>query len=79
MFEGDKLIAKVPLSWKKGFCHGLIIRHKMRNCKNCTKDISCDVCDKLVYQKKEFSANLKELKREPPDNFGHLLPKYITI
>ena len=39
MFEGDKLIAKVPLSWKKSFSQGVVIHHKMRNCTNCHKDI----------------------------------------
>ena len=77
MFEGDKLIAKVPLSWKKSFSQGVVIPHKMRNCNKCTKDILCDGCDKLVNQKKEFSANLNELKKEAPNNFGHMLPNYI--
>ena len=52
MFNGDKLVAKVPLSWKKGFSRGVIIPHKMRNCNNCTKDLLCDFCDKSVNQKK---------------------------
>ena len=39
MFEGDKAIAEVPLSWKRSFSYGVIIPHKMRNCYKCTKDI----------------------------------------
>ena len=62
MFEGDKLIAKVPLSWKKSFSQGVEFPHKMRNCNKCTKYILCDDCDKLVNQNKEFSANPDELK-----------------
>ena len=77
MADGDKLIAKVPLSWKKSFSLGVAIPHKMRNCHFCRKDILCDICDELVNQKKEFSANLNELKRLPPNDFGHMLPKYI--
>ena len=77
MVDGDKLIAKVPLSWKKSFSLGVVIPHKMRNCSNCIKDLLCDDCDKLVNQNKEFSANLNELKREKPNDFGHMLPKYI--
>ena len=77
MADGDKLVAKVPLSWKKSFSQGVVIPHKMRNCNKCTKDILCDDCDKLVNQNKEFSANLNELKREKPNDFGHMLPKYI--
>ena len=47
----------------------------MRNCNKCTKYILCDGCDKLVNQKKKFSANLNELKRQPPNEFGHMLPE----
>ena len=39
MFNGDKLIAKVPLIWKKFFSMGVVIPHKMRNCNKCTKDL----------------------------------------
>ena len=47
---------------------------KMRNYK---KDFLCDNCGNLVNQRKEFSANLNELKRETPNKFGHILPRYI--
>ena len=77
MFEGDKLVAKVPLSWKKSFSQGVVIPDKMRKCNKCSKDQFCDNCDILVNQRKEFSANLKQLKREKPNDFGHMLPKYI--
>ena len=77
MFEGDKLMAKVPLSWKKSFSMGVVIPHKIRNCCDCKKDILCDDCDELVNQNKEFSANLNELKREKPIDSGHMLPNYI--
>ena len=77
MYNGDKLIAKVPLSWKKSFSQGVVIPHKMKNCNKCTKDQLCDDCEKSVNQRKEFSANLNELKREKPNDFGHMLPKYI--
>ena len=78
MFEGHKLIAKFPLSWRKSFNMGVVIPHKLRNCNKCTKDLLCDNCDKLVNQRKEFPANLNELKKRPPDEFGHMLRKYIT-
>ena len=35
MYNGDKLVAKVPLSWKKSFTQGVIIPHKMRSCDDC--------------------------------------------
>ena len=78
MAVGNNSIAKVPLLWKKRFSRGVVIPHKMRNCTKCTKVIPCDDCDKLINQKKEFSASLNELKREAPDDkFGYMLPKYI--
>ena len=75
---GGNLIAKKPLSWKNFFSQGVVIPHKMRNCGECKKDVLCDRCDKLVNQRKEFSASLNELKRQPPIEFGHLLLRYIT-
>ena len=77
MYNGDKLVAKVPLSWKKALSQGAVILHKMRNCKDCGNDFLCENCDKLVNQRNEFSANLNELKREEPNNSGLMLPKYI--
>ena len=47
----------------------------MRICNECTKDILCDDCDKLVNENKEFSANLNGMKIQPPNDFGHMLPK----
>ena len=75
--DGKNLIAKVPLSSRKSFSQGVVIPHKMRFCTDCKNDSLCDSCHKVVNQKKEFSANLNELKRETPNKFGHMLPKYI--
>ena len=78
MAKGDKLVVKIPLSWKKSFSQGFLIPHKMKNCNKCSKDILCGDCDdKLVNQRKEFSANLNELKRKKPNDDGHMLPKYM--
>ena len=79
MFDIEKLIAEVPLIWKKSFSQGVIIPQKMRNCNKCTKNLFCDGCDKLVNQNEEISANLNEIKRQPPNEFVLMLPKYITI
>ena len=76
MLDGDKLTAKAPLSWKKRIFSWCDNTSKKKNCNKCTKDIFCDDCDKLVNQKKEFSANLNELKRQPPNEMGHMLAKY---
>ena len=67
MANGGKLLAKGPLSWKKSFSQCVVIPHKMKNCTVCKKDILCDDCDQLINQRKEFSANLNELKRQPPN------------
>ena len=77
MANGINLFAKVPLSWKKSFTQGVIIPHKMRSCRDCEKDTLCDNCDKLANQRRKFSANINELRRERANNFGHMLPKYI--
>ena len=45
MADGGKLIAKVPLIWKKSFSQGVVIPPKMRNCDKCDKDLLCDECD----------------------------------
>ena len=46
MVDGDILVAKVPLSWKKSFSQRVVIPHKMRNCNKCLKDLFRDECDK---------------------------------
>ena len=62
MANGGKLIAKFPLGWKTSFSQGVVIPHKMKNCTDCEKDILCDDCDKLLNQRKDFSANLNETR-----------------
>ena len=57
----------------------VVIPLKIRNCNNCTEDILCIVYDELVSQSKEFSANLNELKRQAPNEFGPMPPKYMTV
>ena len=52
MADGGKLIAKVTLKWKKSFSQGVVIPHKMNNCRDCKKDIPGAICDKLVNQNK---------------------------
>ena len=78
MANGGKLKAKVPLIWKKLFSMGVAIPQKMKNCGEYQRNSVCDECDKLVSQSKEFSANLNEMKRQAPNDFGDTLPKYIT-
>ena len=78
MFETDKIFAKFPLSWKKSISYGKINPHKLRSCNTCDEDKLCDRCDRLVNQKKEISADPNGRKKQPPNEFGYMLPKYIT-
>ena len=78
MANGGKVIVKFLPIWKNSFSQGVVIPHIMRNCTNCKKDILSDKFDKLVNQKKEFSANLSEMKGQSPNEFGLMLLKYIT-
>ena len=34
----------------------------------------CDKCNNQIKENKEFEANLNELKRHSPNEFGHMLP-----
>ena len=77
MQQGEKVIGKFPLSWKKSFESGVIIPSKERNCKKC-KDNLCEDCELKTKQFKEFEANLNEIKRKPPNEFGYMLPYHIA-
>ena len=68
-FDGEKLITKQALSWKKQFDNGVIIPSRK-------KDLICVDCDKLLNQTKIYASNLNELEKKPPENFGHMLPYY---
>ena len=37
MFNGDKIIAEVPPSWKNSFSMGVVIPHKMKTCNKSDK------------------------------------------
>ena len=63
---------------EKSFKRGVILPHKIRNCNECTENILSDEYDKLISQNKNYSANPNELKRQTPNEFAHMLPKYIT-
>ena len=34
--------------------------------------ILCTTCNNQINENKEFEANLNELKRHPPNDFGHI-------
>ena len=49
----------------------------MRFCNKCNDIKMCDKCNIQINENKEFEANLNELKRHPPNEFGHMLPYYV--
>ena len=76
MIKGEKISAMLPRSWKKSFNSGIIIPVKMRFCNESNDRKVCEKCNNLINENKEFEANLNELKRLPPNEFGHMLPYY---
>ena len=77
MLKGKKITAILPRSWKKSFENGVIIPTKMRQCNSCKDGILCSTCINQINENKEFEANLNELKRRKPNDFGHMLPYYV--
>ena len=51
----------------------------MRFCNECNEGKMCDKCNIQINENKEFQANLNELKRHPPNEFGHMLPHFVII
>ena len=77
MKEGKTISAMLPRSWKKSFDSGIIIPVKMRFCNECTDNKTCNKCNNQINENKVFEANLNELKRHSPNEFGHMLPYYV--
>ena len=77
MKEGEKISATLPRSWKKSFDSGIIIPTKMRFCNECNDNKMCIKCNNKINENKEFEANLNLLKRDKPNDCGHMLPYYI--
>ena len=77
MLKGKKITAILPRSWKKSFENGVIIPKKMRRCNTWKDGILCITCNNQIIENKEFEANLNLLKREKPNDCGHMLPCYV--
>ena len=67
----------LPRLWKKSFNNGIIKPTKKRQCNECIDGILCTTCKNLINENKDFKANLLLLKRDVPNQFGHMLPYYI--
>ena len=48
----------------------------MRFCNECNDEEMCNKCNNQINENKEFEANLNKLKRQPPNDFGYMLPYY---
>ena len=48
----------------------------MRFCNKCNVKKICVKCNNQVNENNEFKANLIEIKRHPPNEFGYMLPYY---
>ena len=77
MIERKKVSALLPKSWRKSFDSGIIIPTKMRFCNECNDKKMRNKCNNQIDENKEFEAILNELKRHPPNGFGHMLPYYM--
>ena len=49
----------------------------MRFCNESNDKKLCNKCNFQINETKEFEANLNEVKRHPPNDFGHMLPYYV--
>ena len=76
MLKGKKITAMLPRSWKNSFNNGIITPTKMRHCNECKDGILCTTCNNLINENKEIEANLNLLKRDVPNQFGHMLPYF---
>ena len=66
----------LPKSWKNAFNSGIIIPTKLRFCNECNDQEFCNKCNNQINENKDFQANLNDLKRHPPNEFGYMLPYY---
>ena len=78
LWEGKKITAMLPRSWKKSSNNGIIIPTKMRQCNECKNGKLCTTCNNQINENKEFEANLNLIKRKKTNQFGYMLHYYIT-
>ena len=67
----------LPRSREKSFYNGIIIPTKMRLCNECKGEILCDGYNNQVNENEEIEANLNLVKREAPNQSGHMLPYFV--
>ena len=52
---------------------------RMEKCEECVESVDtiCDVRRSKIKKTRKFNANLQEMKREAPNESGHMLPYYL--
>ena len=48
----------------------------MRFCNECNKEKHCNRCKSQINEIREFESNINLLKRQAPDQYGHMLPYF---
>ena len=76
MIERKKISALLPKSWKKLFNSGILTPTKMRFFNESNNQRMCNNSNNLVNENKNIEANLNLLKRQPANEFGHMLPHF---
>ena len=76
MIDGKKISELLPKSWKKSFDSGIILPTKMRFFNERYDKKLCNKWNNQINENKDFEAILNELKRHPPNEFGHMLPYF---
>ena len=76
MIEGKIISAMIPKTWKKSLNGGVVKPTKLRFCNECTDKRTCIRCNSQIKETKEFEVNLNELKRQPLNQFVHMLPYF---
>ena len=77
MLDGKKITAVLPRSWQKSLNNGIVIPTKLTQCNERKDGTLCTTCNNQINERKEFEANLHQIKRKAPNDFGYMLPYYI--
>ena len=77
MNEVRKISALVPKSRKISFNSGRNILTKTKFCNERNDKRLCNRCNNQINENKELEAKLNLVKRQPHNEFGHMLPYFM--
>ena len=66
----------LPKTWKKLCNSAVVIPKKMKLWDECNDKIVCDRCKNQISEDKGFEAILTLSKRQPANQFGHMVHYY---